>query len=130
VPDRGQETYRKLAHFAGSDLPGHVGGLLDVNEDLSGLIQQELAGSRKPDTAPASFEELNPQVRLEPLYLAAERRLRHVQMLRRASEAELFGDCDEVAQAPKLNTIRMDIHGGNLAKTYQSGNKKVLDGTV
>jgi hypothetical protein len=61
------------------------------------MLEEHLARGQQPHAAPGALEERRPQLVLQPLDLAAERGLRHVQALGGAAHVALLGDDDEVA---------------------------------
>ncbi len=57
----------------------------------------------------AAIQQWDTDVRFQLLDLLAERRLRGVQPLRRASKVQLFGDRDEVPQMAQLHGASLDV---------------------
>jgi hypothetical protein len=85
--------------------------VLDCSIDLGKRpprpLEQRRASRCQLHPARCPHEEHQPQVPLELANRTRERRLRHVQMLRRASEMQLLRDGDEIAQ---LSQLERNIH--------------------
>ena len=64
-------------------------GLAELLDDGAAVLQHLLAGLGQIDLAPELLEKPLPGVRLELLHLRGHRRLREVQLLRRAREAQV-----------------------------------------
>ena len=54
------------------------------------------------DAAALADQQLRAQLVLELAHLPAERRLRHVEVLRRARDAAELGDLGEIVQSPEI----------------------------
>ena len=97
------------AHAAADELAAdrlrHRDGLVDAAQDAARAVEQRLAGQRQLDAVRGAPEELDADELLERPDLAAQRRLREVQLLGGAAEVELLGDGHERAQVPELDGV-------------------------
>lgn len=91
------------------DVVPHLGAYrVDLVEDLSRPLLQVPTCRCELDPTGAAVEQRHADLLLEASDLHAERRLRHVQPLRGATEMKLLGDGHEITQLTKLHegTIR------------------------
>jgi hypothetical protein len=77
----------------------HPGGL---GEEVPGGGKQSGAAVGQLDAAAGAAKELHAEASLQSLDLLAERRLRDAEACGRASEVQLLGDRDEVAQMSEV----------------------------
>jgi len=91
----------------------------DVNTRQNRLrpLQKQTPGQRQLHATPGRLEQIDTDLLLELLHLAAERRLRDVQFLSGAAEVLFLGDHDEVAYVTKLHG-RFSATDGSI-DTYQ-----------
>ena len=73
------------------------------------VLQEHFTGLGQADMAAGAVQQLHAELAFQRLDRLRQRRLRHVQPLRRPAEVQLFGDGEEVAGLP-------DFH----IKTYAS----------
>ena len=76
---------------------------VDLGERHPRACQQRRPGRRELDVPRGPDEQDGPDVALQLPDRARQRRLRHVQALRRAAEVKLLGDRHEVPQLPQLD---------------------------
>ena len=74
---------------------------LGERQQAPGLVEEGHAGVRQLNLPVVAFEEFRTDAPLQFLDLAAQRRLGHVQALRRAAEVEFLRDGDETGQLVK-----------------------------
>ena len=74
-----------------------LGGRGTQAQQATGVGQEGMTGQRQAYIAAVAIKKRDVQVVLQQLDLPAQRRLRHVQPLRRAAEMEFLGDRDEAA---------------------------------
>jgi len=102
---RADEPHRQPAHLAALDAPRLAGGVLDGLEDLARPHEERGARRGQLDLALVAREQLRADLLLELADLLAERRLGHVQPLRRAAEVQLLGDGHEVAKVSEFHVL-------------------------
>lgn len=98
--------------------PAHGGqSRVGLEKRLAGLLQEDLAGQRELDRAPAAIEQSGAHQRLQVEDLLAQPRLGDAEPLRGAAEVPLLGQGHEVAQVPQLERARrlVDAHDPPLA---------------
>ena len=78
--------------------------VLDLIEDVARLDKEIGARRCKPGkTMPCPRKQADAHLLFEPGYLFGDRRLRDLESIRSASEIQLLGHDDEVAEMPELN---------------------------
>ena len=82
--------------------PGQHGRALRQLEEVPRIGQKTLPRGRQPDGPVAALQQRHIENAFEDLDLPAERRLRHIQPLRRATEMQFFRNCNEAAQLAQL----------------------------
>ena len=107
VHRRADEADRQPADLAALDAPGLAGRVLDRVEDVARALEEVRAGRGQLDLALVAQQQRRADLLLELADLLAQRRLGHVQPLRRAAEVQLFRDDDEVAQMAELHAVMM-----------------------
>ena len=100
---RADEADRQPADLAALDAPRLARRVLDGVEDLARAHEERRPGRGQLDLALVAQQQLRADLLLELADLLAQRRLGHVQALRRAAEVQLLGDGDEVAQVSELH---------------------------
>jgi hypothetical protein len=92
------EAYAQEADFTASDATGFFEILLDVAEDTTSTLEKDLASACELDGARGAKEESVAKNLLELSNLLGERRLGEMKALRCATEVQLLGDGDKVAE--------------------------------
>src|SRR2546427_11813462 len=87
------------------DLSDRLDSCIETREYLAGTVEKVGPDGGELDTAARTLEQRDLKLSLELHYPLAQRRLRHVETIRRSREVELLGDGDEV---PKVT----QFHGG------------------
>ena len=108
VGSRGYESETQPTNLATTDPLDHSGGLFQLDEDVTGSLQEHIPGVYQPDAPSRPVEGQNSELILELLYLIAKRWLRNTRPFGRASEVKLLGGDHEVAQPPQIH--RRIIH--------------------
>ena len=103
VHRRADEADREPADLAALDAPRLARRVLDGVEDLARAHEERRPGRGQLDLALVAQQQRRADLLLELADLLAQRRLGHVQALRRAAEVQLLGDGDEVAQVAELH---------------------------
>ena len=103
VHRRADEADRQPPDLAALHPPRLARGVLDGVEDLARAHEERRAGRGQLDLALVAQQQRRADLLLELADLLAQRRLGHVQALRRAAEVQLLGDGDEVAQVAELH---------------------------
>src|SRR6266446_5928535 len=80
-------------------------GCIETREYLAGAVEKVASDGGELDTAARTLEQRDLKLSLELHDPLAQRRLRHVETIRRSREVQLLGDGDEV---PKV----AQFHGG------------------
>ena len=108
---RRQQELRRGRHDAEPHVARHAAlhrgelalGVVDVEAHAARPLEQHVAGRRELDAAPRALEERHAAVRLEPAHGARQRRLRAVQLRRRAAHVLVRRDDFEVAEVAKVH---------------------------
>ena len=103
VERRADEADPEPAGLAGADPARGVERALEPGEHPADVAEQHLARRRERDAPARAREERRADGGLQLADRVAERRLGHVQPLRRAAEVELLRDGDEVAEVVELH---------------------------
>src|SRR5690606_21105937 len=96
-----------LSRDPGREFTHLVSDLIEVLEQRAGAVAQMNPGGSEGDVARAALEEGRADLVLEPPDLHAQRWLRHVQPLRRATEMQFLRDGYEVAQLTEFHSGRI-----------------------
>src|SRR6478752_6738359 len=99
------EAHRDAADLAARGAAGADLGVLGLGQDRLGVGQERAAGIGQADAARMAHEQGGVDLALQRADLLAERRLLHVQLLRRAGDVALMRDGDEIAEMAQF-------HGG------------------
>jgi len=96
----------ELQHHALGDPLGHRTHLVNALQNLTSLFKKVSArlGQRKRST---TIEQPHPQLFLELLHLAAQRRLRNVELFSGATERAFRRDSCEITQMTELHGIAL-----------------------
>ena len=100
---RGGEAHGDAADLAARGAAGADLGVLGLRQDRLGIGQEGAAGIGQGDAARMAHEQRGVDLALERADLLAERRLLHVQLLRRARDVALMGDGDEIAEVAQFH---------------------------
>ena len=103
VHGRADEADGEAPDLAALHAPRLARGVLDRGEDLARADEERRPGGGQLDLALVAQQQRRADLLLELADLLAQRRLGHVQALRRAAEVQLLGDGDEVAQVSELH---------------------------
>mgnify|MGYP000695172016 CR=1 FL=1 len=98
----------ETADLAATGELGPISCLCGERKDIPGLVEKHRAGIGQLDAARLADQQAHAQPFFELADLAAQRRLRHVQLKRGGTEAPLLDDRDEAAQVVQLHSS--DIH--------------------
>jgi len=96
--------------------------LLALAKQRPRLGLKSAAGLGEPHAAFIPFQELDAHLFFELANLAAQRGLRHAQLLRCPREIQFSGDGDKIAQVPQFHAAPI------MPKQHESANKEVLAG--
>ena len=84
-------------HLPATDPRAFLDALVGLGEKSSGAVEEREAGGGECDGPRGPDEQLAADDPLQALDLLGQRRLGHVQALRRSAEVPLLGDHDEIA---------------------------------
>ncbi|MCY1435198.1 hypothetical protein D9M71_512840 [compost metagenome] len=96
-------TEGQLAAFRIGDVLGFGAQATGATQQLAGASQDLPPGRGQRHRAGIPIEQANPQVRLQRLDAAAERRLREIGPLRGAGEVQFLAQQDQVADALQVD---------------------------
>ncbi|MNP16155.1 hypothetical protein D3C76_1085390 [compost metagenome] len=105
---RGGEADLQLAHLALVRPPRQQHRLVDLLEDLPGLVEEQPAGFGQAHAAIGAIQQARADFFLQGLDLLAQRRLGNAQLLGGAAEMQFLGDGDEVAQVSQFHLSPID----------------------
>ncbi|GLK73336.1 hypothetical protein GCM10017643_34530 [Ancylobacter dichloromethanicus] len=94
-----------MTEFAASRAPRRLFRALRLGNDTAGLVKKNGAGRRQPHHSLRALKKPDAQITLDLLDLLRHGWRRDPEDLRRATEMQKLGHCDEVAELT-------DIHGG------------------
>ena len=100
---RGGEAHGDAADLAARGAARAGGGAVDVGQHGFGVGQERAAGVGQRHATRMAHEQLGVDLALQRLDLLAERRLLHVELLRRPRDVALAGDGDEVAEMAQFH---------------------------
>ena len=104
---RGGEAHGDAAGLAARRAAGPGRGAIDRGQHRLGIGQEGAPGIGQPDAARMAHEQGRVDLLFQRLDLLRQRRLLHVQLLRRARDVALTGDGDEVAEMAEFH---LDIY--------------------
>lgn len=107
VLNRRNEADCQLSRFATPGLLHQGARRVQLDQDAVSFVEQDAAGLGQLDAPVRTMKKRRAQSLLQRADLHAERRLRQVQLVRRAPEVKLLGHGEEVAKSPgvHINTI-------------------------
>src|SRR5688500_10640065 len=100
---RGGEAHGDAADLAARGAARAGGGAIDIGQHGLGVGEEGAAGVGQADAARMAHEQLGVDLALQRLDLLAERRLLHVELLRRPRDVALAGDGDEVPEMAQFH---------------------------
>jgi hypothetical protein len=111
--------------------PRGVDGAIDGGEDAACVIEEDAPGRQQRHAARGAPEQRSPDLVLERTDLPAQRRLRHMQVLRGSTNVAFLGDGNEVADLREAHVPRVPFmpSQGNAGVTSAGQIKMVLDGS-
>jgi predicted metal-dependent enzyme (double-stranded beta helix superfamily) len=104
LDDLGRSRDAKAPDLAAAHRVRMLGELLDVGEELSASSEEAFPLARQTNLSPRALEEPDPQLCLEVVDLAPERRLRDAQPSGGAGEGARLGDGHEVPEVTELHS--------------------------
>ncbi|MNY48640.1 hypothetical protein D3C86_1839890 [compost metagenome] len=100
---RGGEADLQLADLAALCAARHVDRLVQLRQHLARLGQEQPADLAQRHAPVGTLEQAHAQLVLQRLDLLAQRRLGDAQLQGRATEVQLLGDGDEIAQVAEFH---------------------------
>lgn len=127
--DGGRRGDAEMAGLAAGRAPRKFDGAVNLRKDAAGFVEQGDARFRQAGFA-AALKELAAEAGFEFLDLLGERRLGDADALGGASEVELFGYGEEVAELAKVGRVHMKIIStvSILNIGHISGRERILRG--
>jgi hypothetical protein len=98
-----EHSYAQMPQRPFSASGDHLRGPINLIKHVSRCLHKTNPRFRQLDTALCPFEKLDAEFLFEHPDLVAQRGLRHIQALRRASEVQLFSDCNHISEMAEFH---------------------------